>query len=79
MKHSVRMSSYSHGLLMHFLCSNPQMLQLAGIINQHINLEVRSPTVKQLDCCQDMCALPPLRLCAEAGMDGSCAAYEPRG
>lgn len=42
MKTTVRMSSYAHGLLMQFLCSNPRMLQLASIINEHINLEVRS-------------------------------------
>eukprot|EP00983_Pelagomonas_calceolata_P128785 1161545-Pelagomonas_calceolata.AAC.4 len=40
MKTTIRMSSYAHGLLMQFLCSSPRMLQLAGIINEHINLEV---------------------------------------
>lgn len=40
MRHSVRMSSYAHGLLMQFLCSSPVMLKLAAIINQHIKIEV---------------------------------------
>ena len=40
--HNIRMSSYGHGLLMHFLCSSPQMLQIAGIIHQHVHIEVSS-------------------------------------
>ncbi|KAL6765640.1 WD40-repeat-containing domain protein [Haematococcus lacustris] len=45
-RHTLQLSSYANDLLMHFLHSSPQMLQIASIVNQYITIQVVSGLVR---------------------------------
>lgn len=45
---------------MQSLCSNPRVLQLAGIIDEHINSEAMDLPLRGNGCYQHFCAVPAI-------------------